>query len=71
MPSVIGSCVINLKTDYAIDSIEHHLNNALVIRREIDLTPPVVRVLEHALKTSIDTVLSAELRTDEEVLHWE
>jgi hypothetical protein len=36
LPSVIDeSYVINLNSDYAIDSTKHHLNNALAIRREL------------------------------------
>ncbi len=57
-------------TNYAVNAIEHHLHDALVMRREIDLTPPVGRVLEHTLKTSIATTLSSELRTSGEALNF-
>jgi hypothetical protein len=36
LPSVINeSCVINLNSNYAIDSTKHHLNDAFVVRREL------------------------------------
>jgi hypothetical protein len=54
LPSVIDeSYVINLNSDYTIDSNKHHLNDALVIRRELDLNSSVGCVLEHTVKTSI------------------
>jgi hypothetical protein len=59
-----------LKNEYAIDLIEHHLKDALHIRREIASTPPVGRAIERTLETSIDTTLSPELRTSEKVLHF-
>ncbi len=59
-----------MQTDYAIDSIEHHLNDAHVVRREIDSTTRVGRAMERTLKTSIDTTLSPELRTSEEILRF-
>ncbi len=42
-----------MKTDYAIDQIEHHLNDAIVIRREIVSTPLAGRAIERTLETSI------------------
>ncbi len=70
MSSVIDeSFAINLKAYYAIDLFEHQLNDAFVISREIVSTPPAGRAIEPTLETSIDTTLSPELRTSEEVLY--
>ena len=64
------SCVINLNSDYAIDSIEHHLNDALVIRREIIKNSPAGSAIDRTLKTSIDTTLSPCFETvGKEVSH--
>ncbi len=52
------SCVINLKPDYAIDSTNHHLNDAFVIRRELVKNSSAGSAIERTLKTSIDTTLS-------------
>jgi hypothetical protein len=59
MPFLIDeSCVIKLKSDYATDSSEHHLNDAFVIRRELVKNSPDGSVIDRTLKTSIDTTLS-------------
>ncbi len=39
------SCEINLKTDYAINSIEHHLNYALLEGKLFQPRPPVVQLI--------------------------
>jgi hypothetical protein len=52
-----------------MDSIEHHLNYALVVRGEIILTPPAGSAIERTLETRIDTALSPKLRAREKVLH--
>ena len=49
--------MINLNSDYSIDSIEHHLNDALVIRREIDKNSPDGSAIDSTSKTSIDSTL--------------
>jgi len=55
-PFVIDeSCVINLNTDYVIEYVKHQLNDALAIKRELDLNPLAGYVLELPLTTSIDT----------------
>ncbi len=59
-----------MKTDYTEDSTEHHLNDALVIRREIVSTPPTSSTIVRTLGTNIDTTLSPLLKTSEEVLHY-
>ncbi len=58
-----------MKTDYTIDSIEHQLNDALVIRGKVVPTPPSSSTIVRTLGTSIDTTLGPLLRTSEEVLH--
>ncbi len=45
------------------------MNDALVIREEIVPTPPAISATERTLEASIDTTLSHELGTSEEVLH--
>jgi len=50
-----------LNSDYAIDSTKHHLNDALVIRRELINKSSVGNAHESTLKTSIDTTLSPSL----------
>jgi hypothetical protein len=47
-----------LKSDYDIDSIEHHLNDAFVIRRELVENSHVGSAIDRTLKTSIDSTLS-------------
>ncbi len=43
LPSVIDeSCVIKANSEYATDSIEHHLNDSFFIRRELVKTRPLV-----------------------------
>ncbi len=64
-------CVINLKTDSTIDSIEHELNDALVIRGEIVPTPPASCTIDRTLGTSIDTTLGPLLGSSGEVLYSE
>ncbi len=54
--------VIKLKSDYDTDSIEHHLNDAFVIRRELVKNSPAGSAIECTLKTSIDTSLSPCLK---------
>jgi hypothetical protein len=37
LPSIIDEyCIINFNTDYAADYAKHQLNDALVIKRELD-----------------------------------
>jgi hypothetical protein len=59
-----------LKTDYTIDSIEHHLNNALDIEGETVSNPIASNAIDRTLETSIDTTLSPLSRTSEEVSHY-
>ena len=47
-----------MKSDYAIDSIEHHSNDAFVIRRELFKNSPIGSAIDRTLKTSIDITLS-------------
>ena len=62
MPYVIDeSCVINLNSDCVIDSTKHHLNDAFVIRRGLDLNSLNGCVLERTLNTSIDNTSSPSL----------
>ncbi len=57
-----GSCVIKANSDYATDSIEHHLNDAFVIRRELVKNSSASSAIDRTLKTSIDTTLSPCLK---------
>jgi len=62
LPYVIDeSCEINLNSDYATDSTNDHLNDALVIRRELVKNSSADCALERTLKTSIDTTLIPSL----------
>jgi hypothetical protein len=47
-----------LKSGYDIGSIEHHLNDAFVIRRELVKNSPAGSTIDRTWKTSIDTTLS-------------
>ncbi len=59
-----------MNSDYDNDSNKHHLNDALVIRREIEKTSSVGSAIIRTLKTSIDTTLSPCLGAmGMEVLH--
>ena len=60
-----------MKSDSAIiDSIEHHLNDAFAIRREIVKNSPAGSTIDRTLKTSIDTTLSPCLEAEgKEVSH--
>ena len=51
-----------MKSDYATDSIEHHLNDAFVIRRELINNSPAGSAINRTVKTSIDTTLSPCLK---------
>ncbi len=51
-----------------MDSIEHHLNDALFTKGEIVPTPPASSSVDCTLETSIDTTSSPLSRTSEEVL---
>jgi hypothetical protein len=72
MSSVMDeSCVIILNTDYATDYVKHQLNDALVIKRKLDLNPPTGCVFEHTLTPSIDTTSSPNLGVvGEKILHY-
>ena len=60
-----------MKSDYDIDSTEHHLNDAFVIRRELVKNSPAGSAIDRTLKTSIDTTLSPCLEAvGNEVLHF-
>ncbi len=59
-----------MKTDYIVGSIEHQLNDALVIRGKVVPTPPASSKIVRTLGTNIDTTLGLLLRTSEEVLHY-
>ncbi len=59
-----------MKTDYTMDSIEHHLNDAFGVHGEIAPTPTASSAIDRTLETSIDTTLSPLLRTSEEVIHY-
>jgi len=50
-----------LSSDYAIVSTKHHLNDALIIRRELVNNSSASCALERILKTSIDTTSSPSL----------
>jgi hypothetical protein len=50
-----------LNIDNAVDHVKHQLNDAFVIKRELDTSPPVDCVLEDTLTTSIDTTRSPNL----------
>jgi hypothetical protein len=64
------SCVIKMNSDYENDSIKHHLNAAIVIRREIVKNSPGGSTIVRTLETSIDTSSSPYLgAVDKEVLH--
>jgi len=66
------SCVINLNTDYATDYAKHRVNDALVIKRELDLNPPDGCVLERTLTTRINTTSSPYFgAVGEKILHSE
>jgi hypothetical protein len=41
LPSIIDdkSCSINFNSDYRVDYIEHHLNDAFVLKRKVGLSP--------------------------------
>ncbi len=70
LPSIIDeSCAIKLKTDYIIDSTEHHLNDALAIREEIVSTSLASSTIVRTLGTNMDTTSSPLMKTSEEVLH--
>ena len=56
-----------MKTDYTIDSIDHQLNDAFVIRGEIVTTAPTSSTIDRTLGTSINTTSGPLLRTSEEV----
>ena len=62
-----------MESDYAIDSTKHHLNDALVIRRELVNNSSAGSAIVRTLKTSIDTTsspcLGAVVEKDEEVSH--
>jgi hypothetical protein len=61
MFSVINkSCVIKSNSDYRIDSIEHHLEDAVVMNRENELSLRCGRNIDASL-TSIDRALSPNL----------
>ncbi len=52
-----------------MDSIEHHLNDTLVVQEEIVPTPHASSAIDRTMETSIDTTLNPLLKTSEEVLH--
>ncbi len=50
-----------MNSDNSIDATKHHLNDALVIRRELVNKSSTSGALVRTLKTSIDTTLSPSL----------
>ena len=51
-----------MNTDYTIDSIKHHLNDAFVIRRELVNNSTAGGTIDGTLTTSIDTTLGPCLK---------
>jgi len=61
MFSVINEfCVIKLISDYRIDSIEHHLEDAIILNRENELSLKCRRNIDASL-TSIDRASNPNL----------
>jgi hypothetical protein len=56
------SCVIKINSDYRIDSIEHRLNDAIELNREIESSQRCGLDIDTSL-TNIDSALSPNLRT--------
>jgi hypothetical protein len=61
LPFVIDdSCVIKLNSDYQVNFIEHHSNDAIVLNREVELPPQVGRNIDTPL-TNINTSACLDL----------
>ncbi len=51
-----------MNSDYTTDSTEHHLSDALVIRRELVENSSAGSAIDRTLQTSVDTTLNTCLK---------